>query len=71
MIEPTYPFQRQQQEEKPEQTSRNTIQQGITHIKCNKFINSMQDEHIVKYFWNYFIHNMFLEIIKLLFECFK
>lgn len=31
----------------------------------------MQDEHIVKYFWNYFIHNMFLEIIKLLFECFK
>lgn len=40
MIEPTYPFQRQQQEEeKPEQTSRNMIQQGMyTHIKCNKFI---------------------------------
>lgn len=31
----------------------------------------MQDEHIVEYFWNYFIHNMFLKIIKLLFECFK
>ena len=33
MIEPTYPFQRQQQEEeKPEQTSRNMIQQGMyTH----------------------------------------